>query len=149
MSRYISTVISTTRSAKKYLRTHCSILGLYRGNGKQNGNYYSILGLYRGNIGIMENKMEMASPMNFFYACKPTPRTQEETFCHPCNCNKASIHCGPHRTPTSKLQPLARDNRVVDCLKKSWPEGAFAKKRLYSSCRRPRINRTYSTIAFA
>ena len=28
------------------------ILGLYRDNGKENGNYY------RGYIGIMENKME-------------------------------------------------------------------------------------------
>ena len=25
------------------------ILGLYRDNGEENGNYYSILGLYRGN----------------------------------------------------------------------------------------------------
>ena len=30
------------------------ILGEYRGNGKENGNYYSIFGLYWGNIGIME-----------------------------------------------------------------------------------------------
>ena len=32
------------------------ILGLYRDNGKENGNYYN--GLYRGYIGIMENQME-------------------------------------------------------------------------------------------
>ena len=43
-----------------------SILGLHRDNGKDNGNCYSILGMYRDNgkgsilgcIGIMENRME-------------------------------------------------------------------------------------------
>ena len=30
------------------------MLGLYRDNGKENGNYYSILGLYRGNAKEME-----------------------------------------------------------------------------------------------
>ena len=34
------------------------ILGLYRDNGQENGNYYIIEGLYRGYIGIIENKME-------------------------------------------------------------------------------------------
>ena len=34
------------------------ILGLYRDNGKENGNHHGILGLYRGYIGIMEKKME-------------------------------------------------------------------------------------------
>ena len=43
------------------------LLGLYRDNGKENGNYYNalhrdyigyILGLYLGYIGIMERKME-------------------------------------------------------------------------------------------
>ena len=29
------------------------ILGLYKDNGKENGNYYSILGLYWGYIGII------------------------------------------------------------------------------------------------
>ena len=31
-------------------------MGLYRDNGKQNGNYYD--GLYRRYIGIMEDKIE-------------------------------------------------------------------------------------------
>ena len=37
------------------------IFGLYWENGKENGNYYIIIGLYReywGYIGRMENKME-------------------------------------------------------------------------------------------
>ena len=40
-------------------------MGIYRDNGKENGNYRDyrdyvgyILGLYWGNIGIMEKKME-------------------------------------------------------------------------------------------
>ena len=41
-----------------------NILGLYRDNGKENGNYYNVktIGLFRGYIGdyigIMEKKME-------------------------------------------------------------------------------------------
>ena len=35
------------------------VLGLYRDNGKENGNYHSIIGLYIGvNTAIMEKKME-------------------------------------------------------------------------------------------
>ena len=34
------------------------MLGLYWGNGKENGNYYSILGLYWGYMGVVEKKME-------------------------------------------------------------------------------------------
>ena len=34
------------------------ILGSYRDNGKENGNYLIMLGLYWGYSGIKENKME-------------------------------------------------------------------------------------------
>ena len=34
------------------------MLGFYRDNGKENGNYYYILGYILGYIGIMEKKME-------------------------------------------------------------------------------------------
>ena len=34
-------------------------MGLYRDNGKENGNYYSTIGyIYRGYIGIIEKKMQ-------------------------------------------------------------------------------------------
>ena len=34
------------------------MLGIYRDNGKENGNYRDYGGLYWGHIGIMEKKME-------------------------------------------------------------------------------------------
>ena len=47
----------------KFLLNRGIIYGLYRDNGKENGNYFNGLyrdyrGLYWGNIGIMEQKME-------------------------------------------------------------------------------------------
>ena len=33
-------------------------IGLYRNNGKGNGNYYSILGLFWDHIGIIEKEMK-------------------------------------------------------------------------------------------
>ena len=37
---------------------HGEPTGLFRDNGKENGNCYIIIGLHRGYIGIMEKKME-------------------------------------------------------------------------------------------
>ena len=46
------------------------ILGLYRDNGKENGNYYSIIGVYigviLGYIGIMEKRVDTTT------ICLPT-----------------------------------------------------------------------------
>ena len=60
MEGYIGIILGLYRDNGKengnyYNGLYRGYMGVYRDNGKENGNYYSILGVY---MGIMENQME-------------------------------------------------------------------------------------------